>query len=416
MYLTVKQELKHLAKQEYLSLRKLSHIAKNLTNEAIYNVRQYYFNEGKYLNYEKNYVLLKSSDNYKMLNSNMAQQILKEVDGSFKAFFGLLKLAKKGKYSFKDIKLPHYLPKDSYTTLVIGFVRISDNKLIIPYSNQFRKANKIISINLPPILADKKIKEIRIIPKANARYFEVQYTYEVKEVQSNLNKDNALAIDLGINNLCTCITSTGKSFIIDGRRLKSINQWYNKQNSYYQSIKDKQNINVKQTHKQYCLTNKRNRCVSDYLSKASRLIINYCLNNDIGNIVVGYNETFQKDVTLGKLTNQSFVEIPYGRLRDKLEYLCTLYGINYIKQEESYTSKASFFDRDDIPVYNADNPKDYSFSGIRVKRGLYRTRSGKTLNADINGALNILKKSSVVDLRVLYSRGDVDTPVRIRVA
>ena len=416
MYLTVKQELKHLAKQEYLSLRKLSHIAKNLTNEAIYNVRQYYFNEGKYLNYEKNYVLLKSSDNYKMLNSNMAQQILKEVDGSFKAFFGLLKLAKKGKYSFKDIKLPHYLPKDSYTTLVIGFVRISDNKLIIPYSNQFRKANKIISINLPPILADKKIKEIRIIPKANARYFEVQYTYEVKEVQSNLNKDNALAIDLGINNLCTCITSTGKSFIIDGRRLKSINQWYNKQNSYYQSIKDKQNINVKQTHKQYCLTNKRNRCVSDYLSKASRLIINYCLNNDIGNIVVGYNETFQKDVTLGKLTNQSFVEIPYGRLRDKLEYLCTLYGINYIKQEESYTSKASFFDRDDIPVYNADNPKDYSFSGTRVKRGLYKTKNNKYLNADINGALNILKKSKVVDLNILYNRGDVDTPVRIRVA
>ena len=416
MYLTVKQELKHLTKQEYLSLRKLSHIAKNLTNEAIYNVRQYYFNEGKYLNYEKNYVLLKSSDNYKMLNSNMAQQILKEVDGSFKAFFGLLKLAKKGKYSFKDIKLPHYLPKDSYTTLVIGFVRISDNKLIIPYSNQFRKANKIISINLPPILADKKIKEIRIIPKANARYFEVQYTYEVKEVQSNLNKDNALAIDLGINNLCTCITSTGKSFIIDGRRLKSINHWYNKQNSYYQSIKDKQNINVKQTHKQYCLTNKRNRCVSDYLSKASRLIINYCLNNDIGNIVVGYNETFQKDVTLGKLTNQSFVEIPYGRLRDKLEYLCILYGINYIKQEESYTSKASFFDRDDIPVYNADNPKDYSFSGTRVKRGLYKTKNNKYLNADINGALNILKKSKVVDLNILYNRGDVDTPVRIRVA
>ena len=416
MYLTVKQELKHLTKQEYLSLRKLSHIAKNLTNEAIYNVRQYYFNEGKYLNYEKNYVLLKSSDNYKMLNSNMAQQILKEVDGSFKAFFGLLKLAKKGKYSFKDIKLPHYLPKDSYTTLVIGFVRISDNKLIIPYSNQFRKGNKIISINLPPILADKKIKEIRIIPKANARYFEVQYTYEVKEVQSNLNKDNALAIDLGINNLCTCITSTGKSFIIDGRRLKSINQWYNKQNSYYQSIKDKQNINVKQTHKQYCLTNKRNRCVSDYLSKASRLIINYCLNNDIGNIVVGYNETFQKDATLGKLTNQSFVQIPYGRLRDKLEYLCTLYGINYIKQEESYTSKASFFDRDDIPVYNADNPKDYSFSGTRVKRGLYKTKNNKYLNADINGALNILKKSKVVDLNILYNRGDVDTPVRIRVA
>ena len=155
---------------------------------------------------------------------------------------------------------------------------------------------------------------------------------------------------------------------------------------------------------------------NNYLSKTAKLIINYCLNNDIGNIVVGYNETFQKDVALGKLTNQSFVQIPYGRLRDKLEYLCTLYGINYIKQEESYTSKASFFDKDDIPVYNADNPKDYSFSGTRVKRGLYKTASGKTLNADINGALNILKKSSVVDLRVLYSRGDVDTPVRVRLS
>ena len=108
MYLTVKQVLKHLTKEEYLSLKELSHIAKNLSNEAIYNVRQYYFNEGEYLNYEKNYTLLKDSVNYKMLNSNMAQQILKEVDGSFKAFFGLLKLAKKGKYNFKDIKLPNY--------------------------------------------------------------------------------------------------------------------------------------------------------------------------------------------------------------------------------------------------------------------------------------------------------------------
>ena len=156
--------------------------------------------------------------------------------------------------------------------------------------------------------------------------------------------------------------------------------------------------------------------MSDYLSKAARLIISYCLNNDIGNIVVGYNETFQKDVNLGRMVNQSFVQIPYGKLRDKLEYLCHLYCINFIKQEESYTSKASFFDKDDIPVYNVYNPKDYSFSGTRIKRGLYKTRSGKTLNADINGALNILKKSSVVDLSVLYSRGDVDTPVRVRLS
>ena len=96
MYLTVKQQIKHLSKEDYKSIRELCHIAKNLTNQAIYNVRQYYFDEGKYLSYEKNYALLKSSENYKLLNSNMAQQILKEVDGSFKSFFGLLKLTQKG--------------------------------------------------------------------------------------------------------------------------------------------------------------------------------------------------------------------------------------------------------------------------------------------------------------------------------
>lgn len=224
MYLTVKQQIKHLSKENYLSLKELCHTAKNLTNEAIYNVRQYYFTESEFLKYEKNYTLLKNSPNYKTLNSNMAQQILKEADSSFKSFFGLLKLAKKGKYAFKDCKLPKYLPKDGYTTLVIGFVRLKGNKLIIPFSNSFKKTHKPVEITIPPILLDKKVKEIRIIPKANARFFEIQYTYEAECIQRNLNKNNALTIDLGINNLATCVTSAGKSFIIDGRRLKSINQ------------------------------------------------------------------------------------------------------------------------------------------------------------------------------------------------
>lgn len=416
MYLTVKQVLKHLTKEEYLSLKELSHIAKNLSNEAIFNVRQYYFNEGEYLNYEKNYALLKDSDNYKMLNSNMAQQILKEVDGSFKAFFGLLKLAKKGKYNFKDIKLPHYLKKNGFTTLVIGFVRIKDSVLIVPYSNTYKKKHNSISIKMPPILKDKKIKEIRIIPKSNARFFEVQYTYEVKEVQSNLNKNKALAIDFGVNNLCTCVTNTGESFIIDGKRLKSINQWFNKRNAYLQSIKDKQDVKVKYTKRQNSNLRDRNNKVNDYMNKTARKIIDYCLNNDIGTIVVGYNETFQKDVKLGKRNNQTFLNIPYGKLRDKFEYQCKLHDINFVKQEESYTSKASFFDKDIMPIYNDDNPKEYKFSGNRIKRGLYQTGTNKLINADINGALNILNKSKVVDLSVLYRRGDVDTPVRIRIA
>lgn len=416
MYLTVKQQVKHLSKEDYKSIKELCHIAKNLTNQAIYNVRQYYFNEGEYLNYEKNYVLLKSSENYKLLNSNMAQQILKEVDGSFKSFFGLLKLAKKGKYAFKDCKLPHYLPEDGYTTLVIGFVRLSGNKLILPFSNTYKKTHKSVEITIPPILLDKKVKEIRIIPKANARFFEIQYIYEAENIQSNLNPNNALALDLGINNLVTAVSSKGESFIIDGKRLKSINQWYNKHNAQLQSIKDKQHLGYKPTNRQKANTRDRNNKVNDYMNKAARKIIDYCISNDIGTLVVGYNETFQRGTDMGKRNNQNFVNIPYGQLRSKLEYLCELNGIIFVKQEESYTSTSSFWDRDDLPVYNNDNPKTYTFSGTRIHRGMYQCKNGMCLNADVNGALNILRKSNVVSLNGLYTRGEVDTPVRIRIS
>lgn len=416
MYLTVKQQVKHLSKEDYKTLRDLCHIAKNLANQAIYNVRQYYFTESEYLNYEKNYSLLKTSDNYKMLNSNMAQQILKEVDGSFKSFFGLLKLAKKGKYAFKDCKLPHYLPKDGYTTLVIGFVRLKGNKLILPFSNTYKKTHKAIEITIPPVLLDKKVKEIRIIPKANARFFEIQYIYKAECIQRNLNINNALAIDLGINNLVTAVSSNGKSFIIDGKRLKSINQWYNKQNARLQSIKDKQHIGKRPTNRQKAIARDRNNKVNDYMNKAARKIIDYCITNDIGTLVVGYNETFQRNSHMSKRNNQNFVNIPYGKLREKLEYLCKLNDITYVKQEESYTSKASFWDKDVIPVYNSDNPQNFAFNGKRIHRGMYQCLNDKCLNADVNGALNILRKSSVVDLTVLYGRGEVDTPIRIRVA
>jgi len=416
MYLTVKQQVKHLSKEDYITIRELCHTAKNLANEAIYNVRQHYFTEGEFLKYEKNYTLLKNSPNYKALNSNMAQQILKEVDGSFQSFFGLLKLVKQGKYAFTDCKLPHYLPKDGYTTLIIGFVRLKGNQLTLPFSNSFKKTHKSVEITIPPILLDKTIKEIRIIPKANARFFEIQYIYEAECIQRNLNTNNALALDLGINNLVTAVSNSGQSFIIDGKRLKSINQWFNKENARLQSIKDKQHFSRKPTNRQKAVARNRNNKVNDYMNKTARRVIDYCTINNIGTLVVGYNETFQHNSHIGKQNNQNFVNIPYGQLRNKLEYLCKLNDIVFVKQEESYTSKSSFWDRDDLPVYNADNPKEYPFSGRRLHRGLYKTASGKTINADVNGALNIMRKSSVVDMNILYSRGEVDTPIRIRIA
>ena len=415
MYLAVKQQLKHLNKEEYLILKELCHTAKNLYNQAVYNIRQHYFDEEKYLSYIENNKLLKSSENYKTLNSNMAQQILKEVDGAFKSFFRLLKLKSKGEYKEK-VKLPNYLPKNSFTTLVVGFVRLNENSFILPYSQIYKKNHKPIKINIPPLLLDKNIKEIRIIPKFNARFFEIQYTYQVEREQRNLDKNNVLAIDLGVNNLATCVTNRGKSFIVDGKKLKSINQWFNKYNAKLQSIKDKQDYGKALTLKQKSIWNKRNNRVNDYLSKSARIIINYCLENNIGTLVCGYNNDFQRNSDIGKRNNQNFVNIPFSKLQSKLKYLCELYGIDFVLQEESYTSKGSFFDMDIIPEYKKGNTEEYSFSGRRVKRGIYKTSKGYVLNADVNGALNILRKSKVVDLEVLYSRGEVDTPVRIRVS
>lgn len=415
MYLTIKQQPK-LSKTNYDILLELSRYAKNLFNEALYSCRQYYFNEGKYLRYEENYHLLKSSDNYRMLNSNVAEQILKEVDGSFKSFFMLLAKAKKGSYSYKDIKLPHYLRKEGYYPLTIGFVRIFNNILVLPMSNSYRKGHSKVEITIPPMLVGKKIKEIRIIPKSDGRFFEIQYTYEAgQDIKEELDFNKSLSIDVGVNNFVTSITNEGESFILDGRRLKSINQWFNKNNARLLSIKDKQKITFK-TKQQALLERKRNNCINDYISKCARHIINYSLDHNIGNIVIGYNPKLQNETNIGKRNNQTFVNIPFGKLESKLTYLSEYYGIRLIKQEESYTSKASFFDRDDIPSFANDDDKEYVFSGKRIKRGLYKTSTGKLLNADVNGALNILKKSNVVDLTVLYSRGEVDTPLRIRIA
>lgn len=417
MYLVAKQQVKCLKKEEYNILRELCRTAKNLTNQAIYNVRQHYFQEKQYLRYESNYHEMKNCESYKILNSNMAQQTLKNVDLMFKSFFALIKLAKQGKYNFKHIHLPNYLPKNGYANLIIADFRIKDdNILTIPYSIAFKKKYETkIQIKIPKILEDKKIKQIQIIPKFNARFFEIQYIYEIQEENIKLNTNNALAIDLGVNNLCTCVTNTGKSFIIDGRKLKSVNQFFNKQNAKLQSIKDKQNIK-KQTKQQFLISRKRKNRVNDYINKTCRHIINYCLSNDIGTLVIGYNQSFQCKPNISKKNNQNFTQLPFGEIREKLEYLCKRYNINYILQEESYTSKASFFDNDELPTYNMDNPQTYKFSGRRIKRGLYRAKDGYCFNADCNGALNILRKSSVVDLSILYSRGALDTPKRIRIS
>ena len=384
-------------------------------NEALYVNRQYFFTEGKYLGYEKTYAILKTSENYKSLNSNMAQQSMKVVDTMFASFIALLKLVKKKQYDSRAVKIPHYLPKDGYAPLIIQQFTIRDQTFTLPYSKQYGARHSKLTVKVPPILEDKKVKYIRIIPINDARFFEIQYVYEAVEAQRELDKQKALAIDFGLNYLMTCVTSEGQSFIFDGGRLKAINQWFNKMNARLSSIKDKQKCSRKTTFRQRQLARKRKLRVNDYISKACRKVINYCVFHNIGVLVCGYNVTFQREAKMGKVNNQNFVNIPYGEILHKLAYLCELYGIEYAEQEESYTSKASFWDKDEMPVYNADNLKDYEFSGKRIHRGMYQTSTGFEFNADVNGALNILRKSNVVSLLGLYSRGGLATPLRIRI-
>lgn len=408
-------------------LKELSHASKNLYNKALYIKRQDFFrvkpirkainrsrlpkdrkeallksDRLRLLSYTDLYHIMKNEPEYRVLNANMSQQILKLVDNSFKSFFGLLKAKAEGTYDDK-VRLPSYLDKDGHFSLIVAEFSLRNNIFTLPMRMGYSRKRKI-SFNLPSILKDKKVKEVRIIPKQNARFFEVQYVYEKEASIGKYNTKNALAIDLGVNNLMTCVTSKGRSFIIDGKRIKSVNQYANKENARLKSLLAKQSL--KESKRLAKLWNKRNNIINDYLLKSCRYLVSYCKANDIGSIILGYNKDMTRDVNLGKINNQKVSSLPMGKIKANLEYMCKDAGIKFYTQEESYTSKSSFWDKDPIEECN--------YSGRRIKRGLYQTSKGALINADINGALNILRKSKVVGLKTLYSRGEVDTPQRIR--
>ena len=242
--------------------------------------------------------------------------------------------------------------------------------------------------NLQPIKTKQtNIKQVRIIPEATCYVIEVVYKKEVQK-DGNLKDDLYLGIDIGLNNL---VTATSNSigvypFIINGRPLKSINQYYNKMKAVYQSYVGGRGISNRINK----LTHKRNNIVSNYLHHTSRFIVDYCQENHIGNITIGKNDGWKNKISMGKRNNQNFVQIPFATLIKQIEYKAEEVGISVELTEESYTSKASFLDQDKLPVYEKD--KKYTFSGKRIKRGLYKAKSGQLINADVNGAYNILRK------------------------
>jgi IS605 OrfB family transposase len=415
MYLTQKCQIRDLNKPEFLALKELCRLSKNLYNVGLYSVRQFYFAEQKYLRYESNYHQCKGNENYKLLNTDIAQQTLKVVDRSFRSFFSLIKSAKNGLYRFEQIRIPGYLPKDGYFPLIMPRIKVKDGCFEVPMSNEFRKQFGSVRIPFPERLAGEKLKEVRILPKYNARFFEVEFVVEVEPEPQNVDPNNALAIDLGLNNLAACVSTTGASLIVDGKPLKAINQWFNKENARLQSIKDLQGIKGI-TERQARLTINRNNRVRDYLNKTARRIIDWCVEQKIGTVIVGVNPGMKQDINIGSRNNQNFVQIPHWSLRNKIKSLCERYGLVYQEQEESYTSKASFLDGDTIPTYNPDNPQEHQFSGKRVKRGLYRTQNGHLINSDCNGAANIGRKSNHNGFNSEWVVAVLAQPLRVKIA
>ena len=387
MILTQKNRLK-LTKEELRVVKLLSYHSARLYNVGLYSIRQYYFLNREYLSYAKNYHLCKTNEHYKLLLSDTAQQILRLVDRNFKSFFGLLKLKKQGKYSDK-INLPKYKKENELMTISIQgrSARIKNGYVYIGLSKAFKKKYqpkiKELIFKLPKHIQVDRLQEVRIIPIFNGMEFNIEFVYKKEVEPLSMDKNKYLSIDMGLDNLATCYSNSGATFIIDGRYLKSINHYYNKQAAYLKSIYDRQGI--KHSKRLLRLKRRRDFRINNYFNLAVKYITDYCIQNNIGNIVIGDFQDIKREINLGKKNNQNFAYIPFGLFKQKLKSKCEQLGINYILQEESYTSKASFIDKD-TPVSNS------TFSGKRIKRGLYQTKEGLKLNADVNGAANILVK------------------------
>ncbi|MFE7915269.1 RNA-guided endonuclease TnpB family protein, partial [Bacillus mobilis] len=251
-------------------------------------------------------------------------------------------------------------------------------------------------------IRNKKISYIEIVPKQKGRFFEVHYTYEVHVSQMkkpSTTTSNALSCDLGVDRLVSCVTNTGDAFLIDGKKLKSINQYFNKmiRNLGLKNVENGLSKRVV-TNRMAALWHKREKQINGYISQTVGLLFKKAKEFDIDTIVVGYNAGWKQKSDMGKKNNQKFVQIPFHKLIAAIENKCIKEGIRFFKQEESYTSKASFLDKDPVPVWSKEDRTHYHFSGKRMTRGLYQSKAGTCIHADINGALNILQKSKVVQL------------------
>ena len=382
-----------------------------LTNMGIYYARQLYFKArkiiGKY-DLEKEY---KHSYHYKVLHSQAAQQTLRTVAESFKSYKSLVEAYRQGELDSRP-GIPNYRKRGGLATVTYPkqALKLKYGKIRVPLGKTCKRWFGLDSfyILMPSNLDFEKIKELRILPRNKCFYFE--FVYDRKINVPKLNQDNALMIDPGLNNWLTCVSNVNTSFIVDGKHIKSMNRWYNKQVSVLRDNKPQGFWNKKLA----LITEKRNRQMRDGINKAARIVINHCLQNDIGTIIFGWNKRQKDSINIGKKNNSEFVPIPTARLKDRIKELCCEIGLLFVETEESYTSKTSFLDGDYLPALG-EKPQDWKPSGRRVKRGLYRTAQNWYVNCDAQSAANIGRKVSRtlgIDLSRL-SRGVLTRPQRI---
>jgi putative transposase len=324
--------------------------------------------------------------------STPAQQTLRSVTEAFKSFRELRTMYGDGKLSFRP-QPPQYLQgaklfKVAYPNSGGQRPRVVDGKLRFALGLAVNRWFEIKEFFLPmPSNMDiSRVKEFTILPKNGAFYLEI--SYEVIRQPQVLQRGQALSIDLGTaENLAACVDTLGNSLLISAREMKAMNQLWNKRVATRQENKPQGYWDPWLDR----VTRKRNHQMRDGVNKAAKLIIDHCLKHGLGTLVLGWNEGFKSNANLGTVNNQKFVQMPLGKLKERLKQLCELHGIQFVVTEEAYTSKASFLDGDSLPKYG-EKPAGWKASGNRVKRGLYKSGNNSVINADLNGAANILNK------------------------
>ena len=347
-------------------------------------INEYYNQESKFLSYFDLDKLLKNLNElnyYKQIcKAQVAQQCLRQLSTNYTSYFKALKDYKKHPNKYNGMpKKPKFKEDQNLITFTYQTIKIRDQFIVINKEHKVHIPNEVYKEEL------KNFKTISFIPYYNK--VKVIITYETKELNADLNVDEYLSIDLGMNNLCSCV-SKDDCFILNGKPLKSINQFFNKHLSKLKSerpLKDEKQDYKYNSSKIRKLSLKRELKINDLLHKASKYLVDFCVQHKIGTIVIGRNKEWKDSIQLGKQTNQNFVSIPFYKLLKMLEYKCKMIGINLVEQEESYTSKC-----DSLAFESVEKHTEYK--GRRVKRGLFLSSLGKALNADINGALNILRK------------------------